>query len=176
MQCTDRAMERGGREGYPSAGPLRKLSGYPPDAQAPDDTSPAASPPGGEQGRRSLPGARWRQSFPHRCQGTAIGSHSLPGAPQDVRIEHLVIERVESSRRARLGGPVQRPLELSSASPCISTGGVVSLSGISPALTSTGHKDKAGSLPSGALCCRRRHQYRMPLRLPLRRSPLRLAT
>lgn len=92
---------------------------------------------------------------------TAIGSDSLPGAPQDVRIAHLVVERVESSRRARLGGPIQRPLELSSAGPCGSTGGVVSLIGIHPLLPPPGRMDKVGSLPSGALCCRRRHQYRM---------------
>ncbi len=93
--------------------------------------------------------------------GTAIGSDSLPGALQDVRIGYPIVERVEPSRRARLGGPIQRPLELSSAGPCVSTGGVVSLIGIHPLLPPPGRMDKAGSLPSGALCCRRRHQYRM---------------
>ena len=93
--------------------------------------------------------------------GPAIGSDSLPGALQDVRIGYLVVERVESSRRARLGGPIQRPLELSSVGPCVSTGGVVSLVGIHPLLPPPERLDKAGSLPSGALCCRRRHRYRM---------------
>ena len=45
--------------------------------------------------------------------------------------------------------------------PCVSTGGVVSLVGIHPLLPPPGRVDKAGSLPSGALCCRRRHRYRM---------------
>src|ERR1700737_3797121 len=70
--------------------------------------------------------------------GTAIGSDSLPGALQDVRIGYLVAGGGESSRRARLGGPIQRPLELSSAGPCVSTGGVVSLVGIHPLLPPLG--------------------------------------
>ena len=93
--------------------------------------------------------------------GPTVGSNSLPGALQDVQIGYLVVERVESSRRARLGGPIQRPLELPSASPCGRTDGVVSLGGIHPLLPPPGRMDKVGSLPSGALCCRRRHQYHM---------------
>src|SRR3972149_8840394 len=57
--------------------------------------------------------------------GPTVGSNSLPGALQDGQIGYLVVERVESSRRARLGGPIQRPLGVSSASPCGRTDGVV---------------------------------------------------
>jgi len=99
-----------------------------------------------------------------------VRSNSLPGAPQDVGIRHLVVERVESSRRARLGGPIQRPLELSSASACIDTRGVVSLVGIHLLLPPPGRMDKAGSLPSGDVMLSPPSSVPYaPLRLPLRR-------
>src|SRR5262249_12460325 len=111
----------------------------------------------------------------------AIGSNRLPGAQQGVRMTHLIIERVEPSRRARLGSPIQRPLELSSVGTRGRACGVVSLVGIHPLLPPPGRMDKAGGLPSSTLCCRAHHRYAMPpsdglsagtpLRLSAYRSP-----
>jgi len=163
------------------------------DIQMPDPTG----------GLRNVHPTRWRRAVPPLLQfapevgeeardatffdgldgftidsgGPTVSSNSLPGALQDVGITHLVIERVESSRWARLGGPIQRPLELSSTGPCASTDGVVSLAGIHRSYL---HQDawiRQGAFPRATLCCRRRHQYRMlPSDCRSAGTPLRRAT
>ena len=69
--------------------------------------------------------ARWRRMVHPLLQFPPKVGEEDCDAPFFDGLNSLAVDSGGPSRRARLGGPIQRPLELSSASACIGTRGVV---------------------------------------------------